>query len=140
MGGTTTPSPEIARQPDVVGFDAYELRLPTRELLKRGVRIKLPPQAFRVLQMLVERPGQLISREEFQRALWPADTFVDFDQGLNNAVKKIRDVLSDSAETPRYIETLPRLGYRFVGDVNRRDPIDVAKPVERNRAPAKTLL
>jgi len=89
---------------------------------------------------LVERPGQLISREEFQRALWPADTFVDFDQGLNNAVKKIRDVLSDSAETPRYIETLPRLGYRFVGDVNRRDPIDVAKPVERNRAPAKTLL
>jgi TolB-like protein/DNA-binding winged helix-turn-helix (wHTH) protein len=116
-----------------VGFDAYELRLTTRELLKHGVRIKLPPQAFTVLQMLVERPGQLISREEFQRALWHADTFVGFDQGLNSAVKKIRDVLNDSAGTPRYVETLPRLGYRFVGELNGRDSTNVAEPVEKNR-------
>ena len=126
--------PQAARQPEVVGFDAYELRPSTRELLKHGVRIKLPPQAFRILQMLVERPGQLISREEFHRALWPADTFVDFDQGLNSAVKKIRDVLNDSAETPRYIETLPRLGYRFVGEVNGRAEANVANPPDRNDA------
>ena len=126
--------PQVARQPDAVNFDAYELRLSTREFLKHGLRIKLPPQAFQVLQMLVERPGQLISREEFHRALWPADTFVDFDQGLNSAVKKIRDALNDSAETPRYIETLPRLGYRFIGEVNRRDSTDVLRPVDGNHA------
>jgi TolB-like protein/DNA-binding winged helix-turn-helix (wHTH) protein len=125
---------QVARQPDAVNFDAYELRLSTREFLKHGLRIKLPPQAFQVLQMLVERPGQLISREEFHRALWPADTFVDFDQGLNTAVKKIRDVLNDSAETPRYIETLPRLGYRFVGEVNGRDNTDALRPVDGNHA------
>lgn len=124
--------PEIARQPDVVNFDAYELRLPTRELLKHGVRIKFPPQAFRVLQMLVERPGHLITREEFHRVLWPADTFVDFDQGLNSAVKKIRDVLNDSAENPRYIETLPRLGYRFIGEVNEKADARIAEPPDRN--------
>ena len=126
--------PQAARQPDVVNFDAYELRLSTRELLKHGLRIKLPPQAFQVLQMLVERPGQLTSREELHRALWPADTFVDFDQGLNSAVKKIRDVLNDSAETPRYIETLPRLGYRFVGEVNGRGSTSATEPADRNHA------
>ena len=109
--------PEIPRQPDVVRFDSYEIHLPTQELFKHGTRIKFPPQAFRVLQMLLDRPGQLVTREEFHRALWPTDTFVDFDQGLNNAIKKIRDALSDSAETPRYIETLPRLGYRFIGQL-----------------------
>jgi TolB-like protein/DNA-binding winged helix-turn-helix (wHTH) protein len=126
--------PQVGRQPDAVNFDAYELRLSTREFLKHGLRIKLPPQAFQVLRMLVERPGQLISREEFHRALWSADTFVDFDQGLNSAVKKIRDALNDSAETPRYIETLPRLGYRFVGEVNGGDSTDVLGPVDGNHA------
>jgi Tol biopolymer transport system component/DNA-binding winged helix-turn-helix (wHTH) protein len=76
--------------------------------------------------MLVERPGQLVGREEFHQALWPADTFVDFDQGLNSAVRRIRDVLNDSAETPRYIETLPRLGYRFIGPVNESPRVSVA--------------
>lgn len=126
--------PQATRQPDVVGFDVYELRLSTRELLKHGIRIKFPPQAFQVLKMLVEHPGQLISREEFHRALWPSDTFVDFDQGLNTAVKKIRDVLNDSAETPRYIETLPRLGYRFVGELNGHAKASVANPPDRNDA------
>jgi TolB-like protein/DNA-binding winged helix-turn-helix (wHTH) protein len=129
--------PETVRQPDVVVFDGYELRLSTRELLRHGVRIKFPPQAFRVLQILVERPGQLISREELHRSLWPADTFVDFDQGLNSAVKKIRDVLNDSAETPRYIETLPRLGYRFVGEVNGLGPTNVAEVVDQNGGSAE---
>ena len=106
------------RQPDVVAFGAYEIHLTTQELFKHGLRIRLAPQAFRVLQMLLDHGGSLVTREEFHRALWPADTFVDFDHGLNNAIKKIRDVLNDSAESPRYIETLPRLGYRFIGHVN----------------------
>jgi len=110
--------PEIKRKSEVLSFGAFDVSLPTQELFKHGTRIKLAPQAFRVLQMLLERPGQLVTREEFHRALWSADTFVDFDQGLNNAVKKIRDALNDSAETPRFVETLPKLGYRFVGKIN----------------------
>ena len=106
---------EISRSPALLRFGPYEIRPSTQELFKHGLRIKLPPQAFQVLQILLERQGQLVTREELQRALWPGDTFVDFDHGLNNAVRRIRDVLSDSAEAPRYIETLPRLGYRFVG-------------------------
>ena len=114
---------ESTRKSDVLSFGAFEISLPTQELFKHGTRIKLAPQAFRVLQMLLERQGQLVTREEFHRALWSIDTFVDFDQGLNNAIKKIRDALNDSAETPRFIETLPRLGYRFVGRINgNRDP------------------
>src|SRR5215469_8951619 len=106
------------RQPDVVNFDAYEVHVPTQELFKHGSRIRLAPQSFRVLQMLLDHPGQLVTREEFRRALWQADTFVDFDQGLNTAINKIRVALCDSPEMPRYIETLPKLGYRFIGQVN----------------------
>lgn len=101
----------------IVRFGPFEFRPPTRELFKHGVRLKLPPQAFEVLRVLLERKDQVVPREEFRRLLWPADTFVDFDQGLYNAIKRIREALSDSAEAPRYIETLPRLGYRFVGKV-----------------------
>lgn len=99
----------------MVRFGPYEVRPSTRELYRHGVRVKLPPQAFEVLRVLLERQGELITRQEFHRVLWPADTFVDFDQGLNNAIKRIREVLNDSAESPRYVETLPRLGYRFIG-------------------------
>lgn len=102
---------------DVIRFGPYEIRPATRELFKHGIRVKLPPQAFEVLRVLVERQDKLVTRQEFHSVLWPADTFVDFNQGLNNAIKKIREVLNDSAETPRYVETLPRLGYRFVGQV-----------------------
>src|SRR5580658_1513591 len=102
-------------------FGVFDLDLRTQELRKYGTRVKLPPQSFQVLQMLLERPGTLVSREELQKALWPADTFVDFDHGLNNAVKRIRAAIGDSAETPHWIETLPRLGYRFIG------PVEIAK-------------
>jgi len=105
---------ETRRSPELVRFGPYEVRPSTQELFKHGLRVKLPPQAFQVLQMLLEQQGQLVTREELHRALWPADTFVDFDHGLNSAIKKLRDVLCDSAEAPRYVETLPRLGYRFV--------------------------
>ncbi|HKF05147.1 MAG TPA: winged helix-turn-helix domain-containing protein [Candidatus Sulfotelmatobacter sp.] len=129
--------PQIRRQPDKVCFGAYEIHLPTQEVFKYGSRIKLPPQAFRVLQTLLDRPGQLVTREEFHRALWPADTFVDFEHGLNNAIKKIRDILSDSADAPRYIETLPKLGYRFIGQmdgVSHAPSIEPKPAGERNHA------
>jgi len=91
-------------------FGVFDLDLRSQELRKYGIRVKLPRQSFQVLQMLLERPGTLVSREELQKALWPADTFVDFDHGLNNAVKRIRAAIGDSAERPHWIETLPRLG------------------------------
>lgn len=98
----------------LVRFGVFEADLRTQELRKHGLRVKLPRQSFQVLEMLIERQGDLVTREELQSALWPADTFVDFENGLNNAVKRIRAVLGDSADAPRFVETLPRLGYRFI--------------------------
>jgi DNA-binding winged helix-turn-helix (wHTH) protein/tetratricopeptide (TPR) repeat protein len=102
-------------------FGPYELDLRSGELHKHGVRMKLQDQPFQILALLLERPGDVITREELRQTLWPADTFVDFDTGLNSAVKKLRDVLADSAEEPRYIETLPRRGYRFIAQVENGD-------------------
>ena len=108
---------EVSRPPEVVRFGPYEIRLRTQELFKHGLRLKLVPQAFQVLRILLDRPGELVTREDLHQALWSADTFVDFDHGLNNAIRRIRDVLSDSVDAPLYIETLPRLGYRFIGQI-----------------------
>ena len=108
---------EGSRPQEVVCFGPYEIRLRTQELFKHGLRLKLAPQAFQVLRILLDRPGDLVTREDLHQALWSADTFVDFDHGLNNAIKRIRDVLNDSVDAPLYIETLPRLGYRFVGHI-----------------------
>ena len=91
------------------------------ELRKRGVKLKLVGQPFEVLARLLERPGELVTREELRTKLWPTDTFGDFDHGLNAAVNKLRDALSDSTEKPRYVETLPRRGYRFIGVVDLPD-------------------
>src|SRR3974390_1323698 len=104
--------------PQGLRFGVFDVDLRTQELRKHGTRVKLPRQSFQILQMLLERPGELVTREELQKALWPAETFVDFDHGLNNAVKRIPAALGDKAETPRWIETLPRLGYRFIGAVD----------------------
>ena len=106
-----------SRPAEVVRFGPYEIRLRTQELFKHGLRLKLTPQAFQVLRILLERPKELVTRDDLHQALWSADTFVDFDHGLNNAIKPIRDVLGDSVEAPLYIETLPRLGYRFIGQI-----------------------
>lgn len=100
-----------------VCFGAFEADLATEELWKYGRRLKIGGQPFGILAMLLERPGQLVTREELRARLWSADTFVDFNQGLNAAVNKLRDCLSDSAEIPKYIETLPRRGYRFIRPV-----------------------
>ncbi len=105
--------------PSVIRFGPFEADLRTGELRKFGTRIKLQDQPFQVLVMLLAVPGELVTREEIQRALWPQDTFVDFDHGLNTAIRRLRDALSDSADNPKWIETLPRRGYRFLGQVEQ---------------------
>ena len=102
----------------VLQFGAFEVDLRAGELRKSGARIKLQEQPFQILIMLLERPGDVLTREELRQKLWPADTFVDFDNGLNTAIKKLRDTLGDSADSPRFIETLPKRGYRFIYPVN----------------------
>src|SRR5579864_8436007 len=98
-------------------FGAFELDARTRELRTNGHTLRLQEQPFQVLSALLERPGELISRDELKRRLWATDTFVDFEQSLNKAINRLREVLQDSAGHPRYIETLPRLGYRFIAPV-----------------------
>jgi len=97
-----------------VRFGVFEVDFASGEVRKRGIKIKLHDQPFKVLAMLVERPGEVVTREEFRERLWPADTFVDWDLGLNSAVMKLRAALGDSAENPRFVETLPRRGYRLI--------------------------
>lgn len=97
-----------------VSFGPFEANLTTQELQKLGTRLRVPNQSFQVLALLLERPGELVTRDELRQKLWPSDTFVEYDQGLNAAVNRLRDALGDSAEKPRYIETLPRRGYRFL--------------------------
>ena len=104
-----------------LAFGVFELDLAAGELRKRGVRIRLQQQPVQVLAMLLEHAGQVVSREALQKALWPADTFVDFDHGLNKAINKIREALGDSAESPRFVETVARRGYRFIADVKAAD-------------------
>jgi cholera toxin transcriptional activator len=98
-------------------FGPYEADLRTGELRKHGIRLRLQEQPFQVLGMLLANPGELVTREQLQKRLWAGDTFVDFDHGLNTAINKLREVLSDSSASPKYIETLPRRGYRFLGTV-----------------------
>src|SRR5258707_5075047 len=98
-------------------FGVYEVDPHAGELRRNGVKIKLQEQPFQVLTMLLERPGEVVSREELQRRLWAADTFVDFDHSLNAAIKRLRDALRDSADNPRFVETLARRGYRFMAPV-----------------------
>ena len=116
-------------------FGPFEVDLLARELRKDGVKLKLTGQPFQVLTILLEHPGEIVTREELQKRLWP-DTFVDVDHNLNIAINKIREVLGDSAESPRYVETLPRRGYRFIAPVehfggaagDKENPIAVPRP------------
>jgi Tol biopolymer transport system component/DNA-binding winged helix-turn-helix (wHTH) protein len=110
-------------------FGPFEVDLHTHELWKFGTRLKLVGQPFEILSVMVSKAGELITREELRTRLWPADTFVDFNHGLNAAVNKLRDALSDSAENPRYIETLPRRGYRFIAKVEWTQSSTPAQPV-----------
>src|SRR5690349_525781 len=102
----TTPAPDKS-----IRFGKFEANPNSRELRASGVLLRLPDQSFRVLMLLLERPGEMVTREEFRKKLWPDDTFVDFDHGLNNAVSRLRETLGDSVDSPVFIQTLPRRGY-----------------------------
>jgi TolB-like protein len=100
-----------------IQFGVFEVDLRAGELRRRGGKVKLQEQPLQILQILLESPGEVVTREELQQRIWPSDTFVDFDHGLNNAIRRLREALGDSADTPRYIETLARRGYRFIGSL-----------------------
>ncbi len=102
----------------LIRFGLFEVDLTSGEVRRQGLKIKLHGQPFQVLALLLERPGEVVTREELQHRIWPADTFVDFDHGLNKAINKIREALGDTAESPRFVETFPRRGYRFIAPVN----------------------
>ena len=107
----SVPSPRLIR------FGVFELDLRSGELQKQGRKIRLEGQPVQILICLLENPGELVTREELHRKLWPADTFVNFEHGLNTAVKRLRQALNDSADNPRFVETLPRRGYRFIAPI-----------------------
>jgi Tol biopolymer transport system component/DNA-binding winged helix-turn-helix (wHTH) protein len=125
---------EPSQRARVVRFGVFEVDLRTAELRKQGVRIRLSGQSFQVLEALLLRPGELVTREELRQRLWPADSFGDFEHGLNAAVNRVRDALGDSSDNPRFVETLPRRGYRFIAPA---EPIDSeAKSPPQTRPPA----
>jgi eukaryotic-like serine/threonine-protein kinase len=133
-----------ASPPTKIRFDSFELDLTSGELRKGGNRLRLQPQPFRVLLLLIERAGQVVTREEIQRCLWKDSTFVDFEHGINFSINQIRGALSDSAEKPRYVETVPRRGYRFIGTLEQpstkpdRIQETTPPPVEGKPMAAKT--
>src|SRR5438309_967221 len=98
-------------------FGVFELDLHAGELRRQGMRVRLQEQPFQLLVQLLEKPGEVVTREELRNRLWPADTFVDFDHSLNAAIRRLRDALGDSAENPRFVETVARRGYRFLTPV-----------------------
>src|SRR3990170_5151943 len=111
--------PQSTETPRGFRFGVFEIDLRTGELRKDGRKVKLQEQPFQVLAMLLERAGEVVTREEMQKKLWPEDTFVDFEHGLNIAINKIREALGDSADNPRFVETLPKRGYRFIAPTVR---------------------
>jgi eukaryotic-like serine/threonine-protein kinase len=129
---------EPAPQTRKTRFGPFEVDLRSGEIHKHGIRLKLQDQPFQVLALLLEHSGDVVTRDELRQKLWPGDTFVDFDTGLNSAIKKLRDVLSDSADEPRYIETLPRRGYRFIASVEN-GPRPASAPIELRLVPAPTV-
>jgi TolB-like protein/DNA-binding winged helix-turn-helix (wHTH) protein/Flp pilus assembly protein TadD len=127
--------PQAPGAPGRLRFGIFEADLRTGELKKRGTRIRLQEQPFQVLAVLLARPGELVTRDELRGRLWAADTFVDFDHGLNKAINKIREALGDSAESPRFVETVPRRGYRFIADVA---VVDLESASPETSAPSTT--
>src|ERR1700751_4924846 len=103
----------------ILRFATFEVDLRAGELRKQGKCIKVQEQPFHVLTVLLQRPGEVVTREELRNQNWPSDTFVDFDNSLNTAINKLREALGDSADNPRFVETLPRRGYRFIAPVAR---------------------
>ncbi|MCP5110127.1 MAG: hypothetical protein GY953_04760, partial [bacterium] len=127
----------LSPHPAIVRFGVFEVDFAAAELRKRGRRIKIEAQPFHVLCALVSRPGELVTREELRAKLWPENTFVEFDHSLNTAVKKIRQALDDSPRNPRFIETVPRQGYRFIGAVDSPGEKDQPEQPTPSSAPAR---
>jgi TolB-like protein/DNA-binding winged helix-turn-helix (wHTH) protein len=125
--------------PRRIQFGAFELDSAAGELRKHGIKIRLQEQPLQILQQLLEHPGEVVTREDLQKRIWPADTFVDFDHGLYSAVKRLRDALSDNAETPRYVETLPRRGYRFIAAVDHGIGAEAKEEAVSIEAPASVV-
>src|SRR5690348_3263022 len=129
------------RNSDVVRFATFQVDLRSGELRKQGLKIKLQEQPFRVLKVLLQRPGELVTREELRNQNWPPDTFVDFENSLNPAINKLRDALGDSPDNPRFIETLPRRGYRFIapviGDQQEKSPVPAEESKVGDEQPGK---
>jgi len=128
--------PQSSSAGKTVRFDVFSVDLAAGELRKKGARIRLQEQPFQLLAFLLERPGELVSRDELRQKLWPANTFVDFDHSLNTAVNKLREALGDSASNPRFVETLARRGYRFLAAVEA----DGAQPVLTETSKAGSLI
>ncbi len=127
----------------VYRFGVFQANLPARELRKHGVRIRLPGQPFCILSMLLEKPGEIVTRDEMRQRLWAADTFVDFEHSLNTAVKKLRAALGDTPENSRYVETIPRVGYRFVAPIHvgpESPDLQQLKPILEIEPPGETKL
>jgi cholera toxin transcriptional activator len=108
-------------------FGAFEVNFAAGELRKHGIRLKVQEQPLQVLELLLARPGELVTREEIQQKLWPSGTFVDFENGLNTAINRVREALGDSAENPKFVLTEPRRGYRFIAPVEARYLIDAGE-------------
>jgi DNA-binding winged helix-turn-helix (wHTH) protein len=128
----------------LIRFGVFEANLETGELRKRGVRIKIQEQPLQILAMLLERRGQVVTRDELHKTLWGAHTFVDFERGLNKAINRLREALEDSAENPRFIETFPKRGYRFIAPVcattsNPEEPV-IAVNYDRRDATLQSRL
>ncbi|HKV23428.1 MAG TPA: transcriptional regulator [Candidatus Acidoferrum sp.] len=118
------------RSSNLLSFGPFGVDFRAGELYKSGRKIRLQAQPFDVLAVLLERPGEVVTREELQKRLWPADTFVDFEHSVNTAIKKLRQALGDDKSKPRYVETLPKRGYRFIAEVTGRDANEEKKSGE----------
>src|SRR5271156_4945011 len=121
---------ESLRHTPVVRFGTFEVSLASNEIRKAGVKIRVQQQPMKLLEILLERPGEVVTREELRNRIWADENFGDFDQAVNIAVAKLRNALGDSAESPRYIETLPKRGYRFIAEVSVVDTGTRAKTPE----------
>src|SRR5690349_5185808 len=124
---------QLADPHRILCFGFFEVDIVSGELRRQGLKIRLQEQPFRLLVLLLERAGDVVTREEVREKLWPADTYVDFDHSLNTAVRKLREALGDSAETPRYVETLARRGYRFIAPA--KNVATAAPPSASSRRP-----
>ena len=124
---------ESLRPSSVVRFGTYEVSFQSGEIRKAGIRIRVQQQPLKLLEILLERPGEVVTREELRSRVWAGESFGDFDQAVNIAIAKLRSALGDSAENPRYIETMPKRGYRFIADVSVVDADARPKRPESDR-------